>query len=328
MGYPKGNVTLRPEFGVAFQEFQAMPDQYGYVGMKVLKPLLVGRKAGDIMVRPLKEKLKTGLLNRKPDGSFNRIQRFWTTFSFATKTSGLESRLDEELIATFPDYDSAAAEAAQDLWDDVMRGIEESCIAAMTAGLTPTPVTETWSDHTNAKPVDDIINGKKTIFRQSGLIADTLVIGFEKLLDLTNSEQLTSRLKFYGGDNPDAQHLQTNLQTIARYFGLRNIHVAGLVHDEADYGQDEELATLWDPDIIGLFKSASGNSVKEACIGRTMVWPGMGSGVSGEDAQLAMDSYWEDQTESEVFRCKFHYEAKQFYAPAGLLLDGADAAVS
>jgi hypothetical protein len=321
-------ITQRPEFDVPFNEFEQMPVGLGYVGMSVLRPVMVGRQRGEFYVKELKEKLRNGILKRNPDGTYNRINRKFNERSYATEEIGLESRLDERRRRMFPDLASAESDAVNDLFDDILRGIEQESVDLLDNLTTFVDAAgvDTWRDHAGAEPLTDITVAKKSIYDATGLIPNAVVMSYADLLDFVLCDQVTNRFKGQPFIDARVGMMLAQLDVLASHLGVEKVFVAGAVQNTADYGQDVEIESFWTPGHIGVYRIAMGEDMKQACVGRTYIWGGDGSSIAGVEPQLAVESYRENQTRSDVFRARFEFKPDVIYPEAGYIVTGTQEA--
>lgn len=327
---PIGTLNQRPEFDVAFDEFEQMPEEFGFVGLKTLTPIEVSRRSGTFYTRPAKEKLRDGYTKRRPDGSFNRLQRRFDETDYATRRISLEERLDDERAEMFPDYDAAEADTVQDLWDTIQREIESSITAKLqnTSTFEDAAVEATWQNHSSAEPLTDLTNAKLVIHAQSGLQANTVVMGYEAFNHMLLCDQVIERIKFWGGNDPNLMTMAQNLSIIAKALGVQRLLVAGAVFDDADFGQEADFTTFWDSDKVGVYRCAiGGGSIRQSCVGRSFVFPSKGSGASGDKPVLSTVSYREEATESDIYRSDWYMDDQIINPNAGFILTGANQAV-
>lgn len=326
-------ITQRPEFDTPFSQFADAPALLGYVGLRVLTPVEVMTQRGSFYVRRTKEKLRQGFLRRNPDGSYNRVNRKFHDHSFETHELGLEARLDLRRLNMYPDYATAEADTVQDLWDDIAREIEVETTTLLqdTGVFTNAAVAASWkSAPTTANPVADINKAINSIRATSGLFGPiVVVVGFEAYLNLLAVDKFVDRIKFWGGTDPHMGTMKQNLRGIALALGVEEVVVSGLVFDSADYGQAQAnpLANFWDPSKVGVYvKAPAGRAaMKQPCVGRTFIWTGDGASINGEEPQLAIEDYMEDQTRGHVFRARFELDPDVMLPTAGYILTGANA---
>lgn len=333
MSYPATSVTRqRPEFSMPFRQFAEMPDQFGHVGLKVLSPILVNLQSDVYYMETLKQEYQQGELLRSPGGGYNRVAKQFEEVTYRTRELGLEYRLDDRMLNAFSNMPQAEASAAQWLWRLIARGIEKELTDKLqdTAVITQTSgVTTTWNTHASSVPISDITTAAKAIHASTGLIADTVVFSYKQLLNLVNSNQVVDRIKYWGGQDPNPRALYASLETLAAALNVQRVLVAGLMTDTADKGQAISLASEWDDDKVGVYVTApSGAGISEACIGRTPTWAGDGAGIgTGEDPQIMIESYREEQTRSEIYRSRAELDTDSALVlpTAGYILTGADA---
>lgn len=330
-------VRQRPEFAVPFTEFAEMPKEFGFVGMQVLAPIDVPTQKGELYVEPIEQELQKGELKRAPDGTYNRITDEFTERSYATKELGLESRLSDRMLRAYRDLPSAEASTVRRLMRRVMRSIERSIATALTAtgsgedfenfsdDTSSAGYGGDWSVHGTATPMSDIAKMQKLIYDNSGLIPDTLVMSYKKLIDLTLNQEIRGAIKYWGGDDPKPGNLMKKLPVLASALGVQRILIAGAVRATSDKGQDIALSPIWPNAKVGLYVTApAGSDMDNPCVGRLATWPGDEAGIGmGDEPEIMVESYREDQSRSEIFRSRGEVDIDNaiWYPEAGYVLD-------
>jgi hypothetical protein len=102
---------------------------------------------------------------------------------------------------------------------------------------------------------------------------------------------------------------------LAAVFDLPHIIVAGGSQNTANEGQVAAISQLWSDEYAMVCRVATGADFKEPCIGRTFHWGADGSSIGG-----TVESYREEQTRSEIIRCRHDVDEITLYPQAGHLL--------
>jgi hypothetical protein len=326
---------MRPEFSGSFNEFRQMPSQFGFVGLKVLSPILAPLKKGDYYVRELVQSLKDADLNRTVGGNYSRKSTSFKQRSYACRELGLEARLPDDLVNAFPTLDSAEAWTVDDLWRTVMRGIEYKLVTKLTdssvfTGARTGTVAVSWKTHASSTPQKDILKAQKAIFLATGLRANTAVMAFTKYMDLIQSEEIRGLIKYWGGQDPNPANYMESVPMVARALNIDRLLIGGEIKNTANPGLTASLSQIWPVGSIGVYVvDETPSGISEPCVGRTPTWPGDGAGIGGDPSNptLAIESYREEQTRSEVYRTRAELDVESALdlPDAGYVLTGADA---
>ena len=86
-----------------------------------------------------------------------------------------------------------------------------------------------WSDQSGSDPVDDIELGKETILKNTGHMANTLVLGYQVFRQLKEHPDIVDRIKY-----TNAQNVTPEL--LARRFEVDRVLVASAIKNTANEG--------------------------------------------------------------------------------------------
>lgn len=337
MTTPQGNVgTQRPEFSMPFKEFMEMPDRFGFVGLKVLRPIVVNRQSGSYYMDEVEQELKEADPTVGSGGNYNRVEDSFTEVDYKTKEIGLEARLRDRMVQAYPDYPSAEGAAVGRLYRKIHRYLERQITTWLqdTSIITQTAaVDDEWNDLDSSNPQLDITNAALAIHASTGLIADTVVMSYKRFMKLIINDKIRDVFKSSGFQDPRGRKMWESIPDMAAILGVPRLLVAGAVRNSAAEGQAASLASFWSDDKIGVYVTAGeGQNIEAPCIGRIPTWPGDGAAIgTGEEPSLVLESYREEQTRSNVYRTRAELDlaaSRNLVMPkAGYILTGADAAV-
>jgi hypothetical protein len=331
--FPSSSVTrVRHEFNQPFSEYAEMPSRFGFVGMQILQPILVNEQAGEYEVESIETELQDGELTRASNGTYNRISDQFTEVAYKTRELGLESRLDDRTLNRFSSLANAEGSAVRRLQMRIQRGIESSLISKVTdTGTIPNAgVAVSWKTHATSTPAVDVANALKEIYENSGLIGDTVVMSYTKMLDFLQSASVKTSLVFTGrGAGAAARDLWDNLDQIAAFLGVKRVLIAGAVKNTANNGLPAVLASRWPVGTVGIYVTCpAGSEINQPCLGRTATWGGDGAAIgTGDEPNLVVESYRDEPARSEVFRSRGEVDLTSALVlpEAGYLKTGADA---
>ena len=148
------------------------------------------------------------------------------------------------------------------VWADDVTGV---------AGTPTTGQTKQWSDYTSSDPINDIEAGKSEILSNTGMEANTLVLGYEVFRQLKNHPDLVDRIKY------------TSSQTItedmlARMFDLNRVVVAKAVKATNNEGATDAYSFAYGKSAL-LCHTASAPGLLTPSAGYTFSWTGVSGGI-------------------------------------------------
>jgi hypothetical protein len=216
--------------------------------------------------------------------------------------------LDAELISTLRAFSAVLRNAEQRAADLVFNATTWNG-AALTTGIT-----NEWDDAANCVPVTDVEAAVRKVYDGSGLWANALVINRKVFRNLRNSAQIIDRINSEGAGNASKPSDITE-QMLAAVFDLDFIIVAGSSRNSAKEGQAPTPAQIWSDEYAMVCKVATGNDMREPCIGRTFHWSEDGSSIGG-----TIEQYYEEQSRSDIYRVRHETAEVIMYPQAGHLL--------
>ena len=336
MPFPSSAVTSqRPEFSVPFSQFKDMPMEFGHVGLRVLTPILVTLQSDVYYMETLAQELQAedaDALLRQAGGGYNRIAKQFTEVAYKTRELGIEYRMDDRMANVFGNFPAAEANASAWLWRLIMRGIERKLITKLTDTAT---ITQTgaaaggvWDDYANGTPIAAIFAADAAVYAGSGLVTDTVVMSYQKYLDLLQCAEVVDRIKYSGHQDPAPGAMYESLATMAAILNKKRILISGMVDNTADKGQAAAIAPMWTNDKVGVYVTApAGSAISESCIGRTPTWPGDNASIgTGEDPSIMIESYREESTRSNVYRARGELDTESVVVNpnAGYIITGTE----
>jgi hypothetical protein len=302
----------RPDLGMAFEEFDLLASQKGFIGQQVLPIMSVALQTANFSKIKVKSLLTERNTLRAPGGGYSRQDWEFEQDSYATKEYGAEEVLDDRERAIYRytiDFERIASMRAMDA---ILRDYEKRVAAAVfnAVTFTPVPVTTEWSK-TNSTPVADVLANTTTFKGQMGRLPNALIISDKVLRNLQLNEEIIDRLKYSGVDDPK----KVTLQMLAALFNLDKIIVPNAMRNSANPGQAAAFADIWDDEYAMLCVIATSQDLKEPCLGRTFHFTGDGSSESG-----TFETYRYEPNRSDIMRCRHDVQEKILYTAAGLLM--------
>ena len=311
--------TQRPDLA-SFLEFDLESDRAGYVANQVFPVMNVASQAGNFGKIPLEQLLQQRNTKRAPGSGYARSQFTFSPATYATDEHGAEEPVDDRESKMYAEYFDAEQVATMRAFSSVLRNAEQRVADAVFntstwagASLT-TGITNEWDDATNAVPLTDVEAAVQKIYDNSGLWANALVINRKVFRNLRNCDQVVERIQSAGaGDATKASDITT--QMLAQAFDLDYIIVAGTSRNGAKEGQAASPTQIWSSEYAMVCRVASGQDMRDPCIGRTFHWSSDGSSIGG-----SVESYRDETVRGNVIRVRHDVAEVVLYAEAGHLL--------
>ena len=311
--------TQRPDLA-SFLEFDLESDRAGYVAGQVFPVMNVASQSGNFGKIPLEQLLQQRDTKRTPGSGYARSQFTFSPATYATDEHGAEEPVDDRESKMYAEYFDAEQVATMRAFSSVLRNAEQRVADAVFntstwagASLT-TGITNEWDDATNAVPLTDVEAAVQKIYDNSGLWANALVINRKVFRNLRNCDQVVERIQSAGaGDATKASDITT--QMLAQAFDLDYIIVAGTSRNGAKEGQAASPTQIWSSEYAMVCRVASGQDMRDPCIGRTFHWSSDGSSIGG-----SVESYRDETVRGNVIRVRHDVAEVVLYAEAGHLL--------
>ncbi len=308
----------RPDLGLLFEQFD-LEEDLGYIATQVFPIFDTARQTANYSVESLATLLQDADLSRAMGGGYKRTDHTFTQDSFATKEYGSEEPIDDRERQIYTYSFDIEMIAAQRLRARIERNLEIQVATAVqtagTYGANTTTAATKWNSVSVAAPVDDVRAALIALRASSGL-NPRMAIGvcdWELAEYLKDSEQILQRIKYSGRD--EVKRGDITYDMLAKALGLRALIVGGAVKNTADKGQTASLSSVWDRSKFAILHVATSNDLRKPCFGRTFAWAGDGANATG-----VMEEYREEQSRSQIIRCRSEFQAKVMYASAGYLL--------
>jgi hypothetical protein len=311
--------TLRPELGASLTLFDLAMSQKGFVAPKVAPVIEVDKQSGPFGKINIEALLQTRNTTRTSRGAYSRQDWQFTTSNYGTIEYGAEEKVDDRDKNLYGSYFIAEQLAASRARDAVLRNYELRMAAAIFNTTTWTgssltgAVTSAWSNFSASTPIADITAGKKAVYNNIGLQANTLIINYHVYLNLQQNADLISRIKYSGLQDPNTDKITSS--AMAQAFGIDQIVIAGAQYNSANEGQAASLAPAWADANAMLAYVAQSDDIQEPCIARTFHWGGDGSTVGG-----TMESYRDETVRADIIRCRHDVQELVLVPQCGYLL--------
>ena len=277
---------------------------------------LSGIQSGDYYVFDIANYLEVpGNMRHAPGTGFKRFTPRISDDNFACKDYGLEQPVPDEVRAKYSSALSADVSAVRQITDFIKLGHEIRVHTLVTdpANVPNAGIGVKWDDPAS-NPKADVDAAKEAIRMATGSRPNTMVLS-RPVMNVLESHKTIAELFKY------TQPGLNNEAKLAQYFGIPNLKVAEQIIAQNQEGQAISAADIWGDDIL-LCLVQPGQDLMQVNFGRTFYWNQFGS--IGEDAvPIAIESYREDQTRSDVHRALHSVDEKLTCKEAGYLLTDA-----
>lgn len=298
--YTGGYAIPRLDLGMAYQEFEPEPGLF--IAEDVFVPFGTPRRDAKLSVRKRESMLQLTETRRASKGTFNRIDSDLKDIEYACDTHGLEGLVDDEEralyasdfdaeMATVLDVDMALRLAKEVRTANVLFGAQWTGggAARYTDVSAAQPITNPASDQ-----IGVILDASEKVRTGTGgMMANALVLSYGNLLQLLQNTGI--KAMFPGANQVTLGMLEQILPAI---FGLQKIIVGRAMYcTSAEAAATPTFASVWSDDYMAVCRVAPSPSapLRAPSVGRTMKW-------SLLDAELAVQTYREEQTMSQVIR--------------------------
>ena len=280
---------LRPELGASVQQFDAIAAEQGMVGLQVMRPKSVPIQNGYIGLIKLEELMKDDVQNgRAPGAMYARQDTKFTNFTFSTAEYGEEEVLDDRERALYSMYLDQEMIAAQRIQGRLMRRLEKEILDQLmdttnnftaALGLTTT-ASAAWTT-ASTDIIGDVKAAKLAMRAASGMLPNVMVVSLKTYLGMCVNTAIIDRMKYAGFRDPQMAAFMADTNVMAQAVGVDKILVSGMMRNSAKEGQSRSLASLWTETVVGFYRAAVSDDIKEPCVGRTFVWTEDGANPDG-----------------------------------------------
>ena len=313
--------TQRPDLAT-FLEFDLESERAGYIATQVLPVMSVASQAGNFGKIPLEQLLQQRETKRSPGAGYARGNWTFDKATYATEEHGAEEPVDDREAKMYAEYFDAEQVSTMRAFSSVLRNAEARVADAVfnattwTGGGLTTAVSNEWdSNHTtSAVPITDVEAAVNKVYDGSGLWPNALIINRKVFRNLRNLDQIIDRIESAGAGNP-SKPSDITADMLARVFDLDYVIVAGTSKNSAKEGQTATPTQIWSSEYAMVCRVATGNDMREACIGRTFHWSNDGSSIGG-----TVESYRDEVIRGNVIRVRHDVDEVILYPQAGHLL--------
>jgi len=291
----------------------------GFIAHRVLPVLEVMEQAGPFGKIPIEQLLQEADTKRAPGSGYARGNWTFTNDTYATQEYGFEEPIDARQTRMYRHYFDVEQISAMRAFIKVLTNAEKRAAdlifnaSTWTGSALTTAVTNEWDDSANATPVVDVEAAVQTVWDNSGLWPNAMVINRKVFRNLRNCAEIIDRSKAQGF--MDVRAGAINEAQLAQVFDLDHIIVAGTPENTATEGQSASLSPIWSNEYAMICRVATSNDIQEPVIGRTFHWSEDGSEVGG-----SVETYRDETVRGDVARVRHDVDEKVLYVEAGHLL--------
>jgi len=313
--------TLRPDLASSFMEWQEQSALQGFRAAQILPVLPVAKPQGTFGVIPVEQLLMNRDTLRAPGTNYSRSQFKFEKQTFICDEHGAEEMVDRNSAAMYSEYFDAEQVAAFRAYRAVLENFEKR-VASLVFNTTTwtgaslfTDVAVIWATAATAVPITDVNAAKKRVFDNSGMWPNAVIMNRATFNNARNTVNVKDAIASAGAGDSVLQGRITERQ-LAQAFDVDFVVVCGSPKNTAAEGAAPVLSHIWADANVMVAKIAKGSDPAEPCIGRTFHWGEDGSQFGG-----TTESYYEEQTRSDIIRVRHQVEEKIIYPQCGHLLD-------
>ena len=151
-----------------------------------------------------------------------------------------------------------------------------------------------WSSYAASDPIEDVEAGKQTILDSTGMMPNTLVLGYAVYRQLRNHPDIIDRIKYTSSNTVDTG-------TIARLLGIDRVLVARGVKNSAAEGATVSMGSILGKNAF-LSHVAPSPGILTPSAGYTFTWRGVSDGMGANVgiSRFRMPELRADRIESQM----------------------------
>lgn len=197
-----------------------------------------------------------------------------STTSYLAKVWAIHKDIGDQLRDNVDAQISPDRDATQFVMNRLMLRMERQWAADYFAtgkwGTDATPA-NLWSDYTSSDPIEDIEVAKETILSVTGLMPNTLVMGYQVFRKLQHHPDIIDRYKY-----TSSQVVTEDM--LARLFGVERILVTRSIVNTADEGATAAYSFIQGKNALLAYVPSSPGLMTPSA-GYTFMWRGISQGI-------------------------------------------------
>lgn len=298
----------------------------GLIAHRIFPNFFVSKRQGIYQAIPLQEFLKKIGGERADGAAYQRGDWKYTNKTWRMKKFGLEEVDNEDDTTDFEVGETEEINVQLGtiavLQQREVGAINKSIGAA--SGLATTPVTGTaWSDPAGARPLADNDSAQSAFRDASGFLPNLTVMSYDIFKEAMRTDEIKEAFKYTAP--VEGMTLQEQAQTLATYFKIPQVLVAGAQGDTAGQNLPASLQNLFPSDEVGYYYVDAAGNPKMPTFGHSFrLSEEAGGGIGGDPAieGIIVDEYGEPQTETLVTRVKERVAQEVKWSQLGRRLTG------
>lgn len=173
-----------------------------------------------------------------------------------------------------------------------------------------------WSSYTTSDPITDIETGKTTILKNTGLMPNTLVLGYETFVALRHHPDIIDRVQ--GGATVSNPALGSE-QLLSTVFGVERILVAKAVNNTAVEGETAVYAFTHGKHALLCYVNPNPGLLAPSA-GYTFSWQGVSQGLG---TNIGVKRFRMEQLSADRVEAQIAFDNKIVATDLGYFFNGA-----
>ncbi len=283
-----------------------------FVAGRVFPYIDVTEKSGTFFTFSKKYWFLNEMQKRAPGSKFARAGFGVETATYSTEQFALEHLIPDEVVAA--NQVPMSHEQAGLRWlaqQALIKAEVEFATDFMKTGVWGTDNTSAtdWNDFSAGDPVNDILTARKTISDNTGMDANTMVLGLIVHNALLNHPDVIDRIKY------TTQATQGAIEgALASLLGVQNYIVGRASYNTANEGQAFSTSAIIDDDcLIGVVNATP--DMLAASLGYTFAWAGGGGRGS-------VSQYYDDSVKSSILQATAQWDQSRVASDVGYFFEG------
>lgn len=330
-GVPTSGTTIqRADLAQLMWEYNFIAAQQGFVGARLMPFFAVPEQSADYPFLPFEAFMKVADDLRAADGSYNENDWQWETKTYSCKDRGISERIDDSLRRLYSRFFDIAEVASQIAYNTVLKNHEIRVAALLlnTSTFANAAAAVNWSTPATATPLVDIKGRSDAMFAATGLLPNSITMGYSDWSYLTRTSEIKEAFKYSGASPFETATREAKLRMMAEYFEVDEVLVSKQVKDSAKKGQSKTVAQVWTagkvfigrvaglPDSSNFGMAGSAQNLKEPVVGRTFQWE------ADAPIPVIVEEWRNEDRRSDMVRARTHIGEVVQFAGAGQILTG------
>lgn len=305
--YAGSYATPRLDLGQALWEFRDGP--MDFVATRCLPVFSTPKKAASFSALTRAMLMQSADTKRAPRGGYNRIDTGAKDLSYSCDNHGLEGLVDDserELYRSDFDHEMATAWTV----DRAVRLAQEQRVSALLFNTTTWTGASLYTD-VSAAPwttagsdvIGQIADAKELVRQNTGMKANAVIFNESNLQELLRNTGIIAR--FPGAGDQRAITPELLKANLALIFDVEQVIIAPSTYNSAEENESQTVTVtdVWSSTYAMVARIApQGSPLSTPGLGRTMLWQPYSPEL------FTVESYREEQTESDVIRVKHHVD--------------------